>query len=175
VDTAEDKVNLPSIALIVIGVLNILFWLAWSGYAIFVIIVGGGLNVFLNLSALMVDEMVFGALVGMLWGPLVQSCTCGVNIGMALGSLLLIAAGIKLRSLSDKGIVFLGVAAGVIGPLLSMVLGVLASVATLSCCGLVFGQLPTLIVLLINAGIGAWALVVMSDDDVSDAFEANSQ
>jgi len=173
-EEAQEKVNPPAIAMIVLGILNILFWLAWTGYALFIIVVGGGLNAFFNLPMLLESESSLPALFGIIWGPLVQSCTCGVDIGMAIGSILMIAAGIKLRSLSGKGIVTLGVVAGIVGPILSIVLGLLASVASFACCGLLFGQLPTLVVLVLNTMAGIWAIMIMGDEDVAAAFEANA-
>ena len=178
-DEILERVNPPSIAMIVLGILNILFWLAWTVYALFFIVVGGGFQLFVMLPQALEalqhsGSSALGAIFGMLWGPLIQSCTCGVDIGMAIGSVLMIAAGIKLRSLSGKGIIFLGVAAGILGPIISIILGLMASVASFSCCGVVFGQLPTLIVLILNTMTGIWVVLTTLDEEVAEAFEANA-
>ncbi len=171
IEAAQEQTNLPGIAMLVLGIINVLFWLAWIGWAIFGLAMGG-LGVLMTLPAVLENGDIVSGLLSV-WGPLITTCTCGVNVFLLIGAALQAFGGLKLRSVSGAGTVKLGIAASVIGPIISILLGVVAALAAFNCCGLVFGQLPTILVLVLNAGVGGWAWMTMSDDDVAAAFEAN--
>lgn len=177
-DDATEKVNTPGIVLTVVGALNAVFWLGWGMYALFAVVIGGGLSALINIpTALQSGDgaTIIGTLIGSIWGPAVQSCTGCLDLVFLAGAVAAIVAGTRLRALRSPGLVRVALMALVLSPVLSVILGALAALVSFGCCGLLFGQLPTLLLLLLNVGVAAWIGSVMSDPEVAAAMEANDR
>lgn len=169
-DDVQAKVSGPGVGLIVIGALNLVFWLGWSAWALVAVVLQGGLAA---VAVVVNGQEGVGNVLVAVWTFLMQGCNGFTGLLLAVGAVVTIRAGMKLREASSKGIVNMGLAALVVSPLVSILIGLGTAVLSLSCCGLFFGQLPTIVLFLVNAGIVAWVVSVMGDPDVAAAFEAN--
>ncbi len=167
---------MPGLVLAVIGGINGLFWLAWGSYALFVVLLGGGIAAFVQMPAAFESGdpvTIVTVLVATMWTPAIQACTGCVDIAFLGAAAAAVLAGVRLRGLRSAGLMRVALLGLIVAPILSMLLGMVAALASFNCCGLLFGQLPTIVLLVINVGVAAWVWTVLSDPRVAEAMSAN--
>lgn len=158
----EAKVSGPGIGMIVVGVLHILYGLAmglWSMWPIMMVLI----------SALSEGE--FGVLLMMIV-PMLQ-VVAYVVVGIC--GVVAIFGGVKMRSATGKGIVYAGVGAGAVAPLIALAtaaINVLNVAGGCCCAGMAISGGLAIPGLLGGIGVAAWVVMTLGDEAVAAAFDA---
>jgi len=153
-------------ALVAAGVLNLLFGIAYLIWTIVGLALYGLQSITIAMDILN-NGGGFEAIIAVvpLIAPFFQLF---VYLIVPVMAAITIFSGLRFNSFRSKGLVWFGTILVVGVPVLSLVSS-LASVCNSGCCCI--GNVPTLVLLVIDGGIAGYAAYMLSQPEVQDAFE----
>jgi hypothetical protein len=154
--TAAEKVNLPGIFLIVVGILNVLgsLYFAFEGVRGLTTSAADIEQKKKEMSAEERRRLEEAEKAGFSAEKLTQIARGSAGVTLAVGvlgvlaAIVTILAGVKMRSLQSRGLVMTG-----------SILAMIPCISPLGCC-------------LIGQGVGIWSLITASNPDVKAAFRS---
>jgi hypothetical protein len=157
------------IALLLAGVLDLLYGLVYLVWSILGLI-GGGVSAIANLPAILDngadDPVTLAMTVLALVMPIVSIV---VFVVVPVMSLITVLAAFRFRAFRSKGLVWLGILAGVGAPALGLVSSLTACL-NCACVGFLLGNVGTIPVLLVAGGLAAYAAFVLTRPEIAEAF-----
>lgn len=163
---AEELVNGPGLLLTVAGAVMTVFYGAyalWSGISMIMTLANAGM------SGAQLADGADGAVIGLglaLWQLVFQMFGVLLYVVLAVVSIFIATGGMALKSLTSVQKGKRAAVLAILVPLAGMLAGGLLSIASLSCCGLVFGLVPQVLVLLLGAAAGGLALNIAGNETV---------
>jgi len=174
-EAAEEAANLPGIALIVVGALNLIAWGISAIFSVIGVLFGGITALIAGVMGLVGLPAIFGsgdittiitnltALFSTFLTPVLSVCNGCVNVVFVLGAVVAILGGLKLRGLEAPGTVKMGAYALGAGPVVSLLMKfimVLAGVAPIMVGALVTFDIMTAVTALFSACCGVIAPLI---------------
>jgi hypothetical protein len=164
---AAEKTKTPGIVLMVVGIVHLLYYLVFTGWGLFGLLLGGFGTLLQIFAALDNSDNLVAALMSA-WGVIVGLVRTLVFACLILTSGLVIRGGLAAQSLSNYGAARTGAILAGAGPLVGVLAGLLG---LLSCqCGVFCGLVPDVVMLLLGGGAGFFAFGAINDPEVRDAF-----
>jgi hypothetical protein len=169
---ANEAVQTPGSVLLAAGAVLAVFYALyalWTGVGLLLGCMSTG---FSGLAMVNGDD---GAAVGLgfgVWGLVLSSISFIVYLGLAGGGAYVASGGMAMRALDDITKVRRGVMLALILPITGLLMNGAMSLLSFSCCGLIFGSVPHLLVCALGGAAWFMANQALQESTVASAFKS---
>jgi hypothetical protein len=170
----DEDVGGAWIALLVAGIINTLYGIGYFIWSLIPLLLGGTIALS-RLKQIMSGNADFGAVLISVIGILTPFLQVIAYFVIGIMGLISIFGAIRLKSVSSKGVVMLGIACAIGAPIIGFLFTSL-SICNVGggCClfGFLAGNIGTIPAFVGGMIGGGWALMTIQDPDIAAAFEA---